>query len=328
MKALNKSAEAVFAKLTAGLGVGSSRKIDNAPGVFLPVHVERLSDSTYSIAHYVEQGGDLMADPDVVFYVAGGQTYPIEITQALVGVYRRYVEFEGGKPARINARGQADLTSFANMMMRNIRAQQMTGRQNMREQHELTGPGSDGLYRYRGASIELSSAGTRHWWATVRFRSQEIDFEARSSDEALGKAKGWIDSAPEFQGRHTPAPDDYGRPYPREAPRRGRAVAQTDFDFDSERDQRWIDFYDGEALDLMQGWWGGQADPLYAIASSGGNYAWVFEDAISNLDADIARVKKIGRNKYQFGRGTFSGKEIEELHIIRDALAEALSGAR
>jgi hypothetical protein len=227
MKALNKSSEAIFAKLISGLDVGRSHKLDNAPGTFLPVHVERLSDSTYSVAHYVEQGGDLMADPDVVFYVpvearygaatAGSQVYPVEITQAPVGIYNRYVEFdETGQPARINARGQADLTSFSNTWMRNIRAQQMTGRQNMREQHELTGPGTDGLYRYRGASIELSGIGTRHWWATVRFRSQEIDFEAQSSDEALEKAKEWIDSAPEFRGRHTPAPDDYGRPYPRE----------------------------------------------------------------------------------------------------------------
>jgi hypothetical protein len=100
-----------------------------------------------------------------------------------------------------------------------------------------------------------------------------------------------------------------------------------DFDFDSERDQRWIDFYDGEALDLMQGWWGSSGDPLYAIHSSGGNYAWVFENAISNLDADLRRVKKLGRNKFQLGGGTFSGKEIDELHIIRDALADALAEA-
>jgi hypothetical protein len=100
-----------------------------------------------------------------------------------------------------------------------------------------------------------------------------------------------------------------------------------DFDFDSERDQRWIDFYDGEALDLMQGWTGGERDPLYATHSSGGNYAWVFTDAIANLDADLRRVKKLGRNKFQLGNGTFSREEINELNIIRDALAEALRDA-
>lgn len=100
------------------------------------------------------------------------------------------------------------------------------------------------------------------------------------------------------------------------------------FDFDSERDQRWIDLHDGEALDLMQGWTGGERDPLYAISSSGGNYAWVFEDAIANLDSDIRRVKKLGRNKFQLGHGTYTAKEIDELHIIRDALAEALAEGR
>jgi len=124
MKALSKPAAAVFRKLTEGLAVGSSRRVDNAPGAFMYVSVERLSDDTYSIAHYYEQEGDLMADPDVMFYVAGGDVYPVEITQAGLGVYRRYVEFEGGVPARINARGQADLTSFANTWMKNIQAQQ------------------------------------------------------------------------------------------------------------------------------------------------------------------------------------------------------------
>lgn len=64
--------------------------------------------------------------------------------------------------------------------------------------HQIKGPGADGLYRYRGASIELSSLGTRRWWATVRFRNQEKDFEATSSDEAIEKAREWIDAAPEL----------------------------------------------------------------------------------------------------------------------------------
>jgi hypothetical protein len=59
---------------------------------------------------------------------------------------------------------------------------------------------TDGLYRYRGGSIELSSVGARRWWATVRFKSQEKDFEATSSDAALEKAKDWIDAAPELRG--------------------------------------------------------------------------------------------------------------------------------
>jgi hypothetical protein len=96
-------------------------------------------------------------------------------------------------------------------------------------------------------------------------------------------------------------------------------------DNDNERDQRWVTLYDDEVLRLMQGWTGGQNDPLYAISSMGGaNYAWVFEDAIANIDMDLARVKKISRNKYQLGKGTFTKKEIDELATIRNALAVAL----
>jgi hypothetical protein len=93
-----------------------------------------------------------------------------------------------------------------------------------------------------------------------------------------------------------------------------------------DRDQRWIIIYDDEARELMSGWTGGQTDPLYAISSSGGaNYAWVFEDAIANLEKDIASVKKLGKDKFQLGKGTFTKKEIEQLHIIRDALEVALA---
>jgi len=309
MKALNKSSEAVFAQLTAGLGVGSSRKIDNAPGTYMAVHVERLSDSTYSVAHYFEQGGDMMADPDVVFYVAGGQTYPIEITQAPVGVYRRYVEFEGGKPARINARGQADLTSFANTWMRNIQAQQMGKRRSMREQRELTGPSSDGLYRYRGATIELSDAGTRHWWATVRFRSQEIDFEARSSDEALEKAKEWINSAPEFRGRHTPAPDDYGKPYPREP----------SGDDNGDEVEVWIDASDNEAPWLAQHWYSGQGDPLYALSSTG------FPQPESTISWALSNAKKSENEQWAHIEKTYGKKGAQKLMAIDSQSREARS---
>src|SRR5271155_1781538 len=81
-----------------------------------------------------------------------------------------------------------------------------------------------------------------------------------------------------------------------------------------DRDHRMVTLYDDDALELMQGWWSGQDDPLYAIHSMGGQHeAWVFQDAIANLDADIAKVKKLGKDKFQFGKGTFTKKEIDEL---------------
>lgn len=94
---------------------------------------------------------------------------------------------------------------------------------------------------------------------------------------------------------------------------------------EDERDMRKLVIYDDEALKLMQGWTGGESDPLYAISSTGGwNYAWVFTDAIANIDRDLSRVKKLGRNKFQLGQGTFSKAEIDELRYIRDALQMTL----
>jgi len=89
-----------------------------------------------------------------------------------------------------------------------------------------------------------------------------------------------------------------------------------------------VTLYDDDALNLMQGWWSSQGDPLYAIYSMGGQHeAEVFQDAISNLNSEISRVKKVGRNKFQLGKGTFSKKEIDELYTIRDALQMSLDDA-
>lgn len=95
---------------------------------------------------------------------------------------------------------------------------------------------------------------------------------------------------------------------------------------DDDRDMREVTLYDDDALKLMEGWWSGQGDPLYAIYSMGGRHeAWVFERAISNLNSDIAKVHKIGRNQYQLGKGTFKKREIQELFTMRDALEMALA---
>lgn len=46
MKAINRSARRVLDKLTEGLAVGESRKVDNAPGVFMAVQGARVFQRT------------------------------------------------------------------------------------------------------------------------------------------------------------------------------------------------------------------------------------------------------------------------------------------
>jgi hypothetical protein len=57
----------------------------------------------------------------------------------------------------------------------------------------------DDVHGYKGASIELSGPAGGWYWATVRFRSQEKDFEARSRADAMAAAKQWVDEAPELR---------------------------------------------------------------------------------------------------------------------------------
>ena len=125
MKTMNKAAAKVLDELTAGLGVGEARKIDNARGTFMAVSVERLTETTFSVSHYYEQNGDLVPDPDMEFWRGpDGAWYPVAI-QHSSGHYLRAIEFsETDKPSGFRPRALTDLASFAATWMKNIRAQQ------------------------------------------------------------------------------------------------------------------------------------------------------------------------------------------------------------
>ena len=76
-----------------------------------------------SVAHYGEQNGDLMRDPEVVFEVAADQWQPVSIQQDYLGSYREAVFVgENGKvlvrPAEVR-----DIASFARFWDRNLKHQ-------------------------------------------------------------------------------------------------------------------------------------------------------------------------------------------------------------
>jgi hypothetical protein len=76
-----------------------------------------------SVAHYGEQNGDLMRDPEIVFEVAADQWQPVSIQQDYIGSYREAVFVgENGKvfvrPAEVQ-----DIASFARIWDRNIKHQ-------------------------------------------------------------------------------------------------------------------------------------------------------------------------------------------------------------
>jgi hypothetical protein len=137
MKSINLKACEVMDKLTEGLnGIGAHKKINNSNGAFMAVSVEIIDNvpstgngNMISVAHYYEQNGDLMRDPEMIFWVGKdhtGQTgyYPVYFLQDNVGVEQYSAIFENGKYVGIREKMQKDHASFANLWMKNIKAQQ------------------------------------------------------------------------------------------------------------------------------------------------------------------------------------------------------------
>lgn len=130
MKCLNTRAKLIIQQLYESmfhepymLTEGSHAKINNNPA-FMPVVIEKVGrlpgyGEVISIAHYGEQSGDLMADPEIEFTIIGGDYYPISFRNDYLCKHNSIFEDDG-----INLSLQHDLTTFANQWMRNIAEQQ------------------------------------------------------------------------------------------------------------------------------------------------------------------------------------------------------------
>jgi hypothetical protein len=132
MKAMSKQGAKVLDKLADGLGEFCARTVDNTNGIFMPVHVENLGPcpmgTMVSIAHYYEQNGDLVPDPEGVFIRAvDGTWWPMHLQQCM-GNFTEAIRFEESvaEPFKtlVNHKAGNELASFGNMWMKNIWAQQ------------------------------------------------------------------------------------------------------------------------------------------------------------------------------------------------------------
>jgi hypothetical protein len=91
-----------------------------------PLVVEKIGRHLVSVAHYYEQNGDLVADPDVVFFTGYGEWVPVEITLPPPGGYRVYaaVSPDGAEISHVDFHGQAELASFVEgLWAHNLEAQ-------------------------------------------------------------------------------------------------------------------------------------------------------------------------------------------------------------
>jgi hypothetical protein len=130
MKFLNKQARAVMDQLTDGLN-GGHRKVDNGGKSIMAVHVEQINQTplgpVFSVTHFYEQNGDLMHDPDMTFLRGiTGDYFPLSFQQDNLSIYQEVVAewTDDGRIKSYRPRLSADLTSFANTWMRNIKEQQ------------------------------------------------------------------------------------------------------------------------------------------------------------------------------------------------------------
>lgn len=125
MKTLDKKA----AEILRGLLALQTAKIDNSDGVYMPVHIE-LIDLTekynhISLAHYGQQNGDAMRDPEMIFalHKESQQFIPYYYRNDYMGIEQNSVKWsEDG--VFLNRRLQAEHTAFANQWLRNIATQQ------------------------------------------------------------------------------------------------------------------------------------------------------------------------------------------------------------
>lgn len=120
-------------------------KIDNSDGVYMPLIVEKnvldLDDILHgsqmsvfkerfavSLAHYYEQNGDLMADPEVVFLCykgpRGWKFAPVTYRLSGIGVDRRHIYTTPNGGIVVEQANQRDLRDFCEMWFSNIAYQQ------------------------------------------------------------------------------------------------------------------------------------------------------------------------------------------------------------
>ena len=146
MKHLNTQATKIMDKLTADITKIGDAKIFDAHGYtkkwdggIMAVHVEKIDNipstgtgDLFSITHYYKQNGDMMRDPEMIFWHGRYINRDGEMIDTYYPVYFRQdpileeesATFNNGEFAEYRPRMQTEHVQFANMWMRNIKEQQ------------------------------------------------------------------------------------------------------------------------------------------------------------------------------------------------------------
>ena len=122
MHALNKQAKKIMEALIAQLD-DDYLKLDNTKGTYMPLSVEKVTDepgftAVYSLAHYGEQNGDLMADPEMTFGECDHEFYPLSFRNDYVGIYQEVIT------EQVDLKRQLELVDFSAIWLMEIVEQQ------------------------------------------------------------------------------------------------------------------------------------------------------------------------------------------------------------
>jgi hypothetical protein len=139
MKAISKRAAVVFGAAVESLKAagGEHVRIDNNP-TYQALVVEQIGAARldpagdrlplYSFAHYGQQNGDAMRDPDVVMIDGGAHGFfPVSFRNDYIGLDLEHCDYNGSALRCVNVHGQAELAEFCDMWARNLKDQQCLG---------------------------------------------------------------------------------------------------------------------------------------------------------------------------------------------------------
>lgn len=140
MKKINQQAVKTFCKLLDRMGIQTYFKFTSEG--FMPLVMEQVGEllttpygtgQLYSLAHYYEQNGDLMRDPEMVFIVVDNRKdpkdyefigiYPQLFQQDSLDIYEESVNIVHNNVTTYKPAWQAAHVTFANQWLKNIQQQ-------------------------------------------------------------------------------------------------------------------------------------------------------------------------------------------------------------
>ncbi len=140
MKKINQAATKIFCKLIERMKGEQHLKL-TAPE-FMPLVIEQIGENIatpfgtgklYSLAHYYDQNGDAMRDPEMCFIVVDNRAekdqfemvgiYPQMFQQDNLSIYEESICIDDNKVTTYKPTWQSGHTTFANQWLLNIRQQ-------------------------------------------------------------------------------------------------------------------------------------------------------------------------------------------------------------